>query len=59
MIGFFNPFTIEIDPIILFVNFENDPDGVYIGFEPQVFDDTLNGKGNLIIGWRLDGSSGP
>jgi len=52
-----NPFTIHIDPMerLLLVNFEKDPDAIYIGFEPQVFDDDTNGKGHLIIGWRVDG----
>jgi len=52
-----NPFRIDIDPMerLLLVNFEKDPDSVYIGFEPQVFDDELNGKGHLVIGWRVDG----
>lgn len=51
------PFRMDIDPMkrLLLVNFENDPDSVYIGFEPQVFDDQVNGTGHLIIGWRKDG----
>ena len=51
------PFNIEIDPMerLLLVNFENDPDTLYVGFEPQVFDDAVNGKGHLVIGWRKDG----
>lgn len=40
---------------LLLVNIENDPDSLYIGFEPQVFDDDVNGRGHLIIGWRTDG----
>jgi hypothetical protein len=53
----FIPFTIQIDPMerLLLVNFEKDPDVFYIGFEPQVFDDEKNGRGHLIIGWRVDG----
>ncbi len=52
-----NPFLIEIDPMerLLLVNFESDPDTLYIGFEPQVFDDDINGRGHLVIGWRVDG----
>jgi len=52
-----NPFRIDIDPMerLLLVNFENDPDTLYIGFEPQVFNDTINGRGHLILGWRQDG----
>lgn len=54
---FYNPFAIHIDPMerLLLINFEKDPDAVYVGFEPQVFNDSINGKGHLIIGWRLDG----
>lgn len=50
------PFSIEIDPMerLLLVNFEKDPDSVYVGFEPQVFDDNKNGSGHLVIGWRPD-----
>jgi hypothetical protein len=50
-------FAIDIDPMerLLLINFEKDPDSLYIGFEPQVFDDDSNGKGHLVIGWRTDG----
>jgi len=50
------PISIEIDPMerLLLVNFEKDPDSIYLGFEPQVFNDNINGKGHLIIGWRKD-----
>lgn len=41
---------------LLLVNIEQDPDSVYKGFEPQVFDDAVHGKGCLVIGWRVDGS---
>ncbi len=53
----FNPFRIDVDPMerLLLVNFENDPDTLYVGFEPQVFDDEVNGTGHLVIGWRKDG----
>ncbi|MCS7037950.1 MAG: hypothetical protein RMJ33_13255 [Saprospiraceae bacterium] len=51
------PFFIEIEPMerLLLINFEKDPDTLYVGFEPQVFDDALNGKGHLVVGWRRDG----
>jgi len=51
------PFRIDVAPMerLLLINFEEDPDSVYIGFEPQVFDDTVNGRGHLVIGWRRDG----
>jgi hypothetical protein len=54
--GIIFPFSIEIDRMekLLLVNFEKDPDSIYVGFEPQVFDDTINGTGHLIIGWRTD-----
>jgi hypothetical protein len=50
------PFSINLDPMerLLLVNFQKDPDSVYIGFEPQVFDDEVNGSGHLVIGWRTD-----
>jgi len=50
------PFSINIDPMerLLLVNFEKDPDSVYVGFEPQVFNDEINGVGHLVIGWRTD-----
>lgn len=51
------PFRLDHDPMqrLLLINFENDPDDIYIGFEPQWFDDPLNGRGLLVIGWRKDG----
>ncbi len=51
------PFNIVIDPMerLLLVNYENDPDTLYTGFEPQVFNDSINGQGHLVIGWRKDG----
>jgi hypothetical protein len=53
----YNPFHFRIDPMerLLLINFEKDPDTVYVGFEPQVFDDNIHGKGMLVIGWRVDG----
>ena len=52
-----SPFELVIDPMerLLLINIENDPDSLYIGFEPQVFDDEINGSGMLIIAWRTDG----
>lgn len=54
---FLNPFQIAVDPMerLLLINFEQDPDTTYVGFEPQVFDDPVNGAGHLVIGWRRDG----
>jgi hypothetical protein len=52
-----SPFHLHVDPMegLLLVNFEGDPDRVYVGFEPQVFDDEVHGRGMLVIGWRVDG----
>ena len=52
-----NPFEINITPMerLLLINFENDPDSLYIGFEPQLFDDEIIGAGMLVIAWRTDG----
>ncbi|WP_373496109.1 hypothetical protein [Aquiflexum sp.] len=54
--GLLNPFSFQIDPMkrLLLVNFENNPDAIYKGFEPQYFDDPIHGKGLLVIGWRND-----
>ncbi len=51
------PFSMPIIPMeaLLFLNFEQDPDSVYWGFEAQRFDDDLQGTGQLVIGWRVDG----
>lgn len=52
-----SPFMIDIDPMerLLLINIEKDPDSLYVGFEPQAFDDDINGTGILVIGWRTDG----
>lgn len=52
-----SPFHLETDPMagLLLVNFEKDPDRIYVGIEPQAFDDEVHGKGLLVIGWRVDG----
>jgi hypothetical protein len=52
-----SPFHLSTDPMarLLLINFENDPDPIYVGFEPQAFDDTVHGRGLLVIGWRVDG----
>jgi hypothetical protein len=57
MTKFITPFSLDIEPMsrLLLVNFEKDPDTIYKGFEPQVFDDAEHGKGHLVIGWRNDG----
>lgn len=50
------PFSINIDPMekLLLVNFEKDSDSIYTAFEPQVFNNHINGSGHLVIGWRKD-----
>ncbi len=52
-----SPFHLQTDPMagLLLINFEQDPDTVYLGFEPQFFDDAVHGRGLLVIGWRVDG----
>lgn len=52
-----SPFNLNIEPMerLLLLNFDDDPDEVYLGFEPQVFDDDVHGQGLLVIGWRVDG----
>ena len=52
-----NPFEIAIEPMerLLLINIENDPDRLYVGFEPQIFDDEKTGTGMLVIAWRVDG----
>ena len=52
-----SPFHLQTDPMerLLLINFEQDPDSIYVGFEPQFFDDTVHGRGLLVIGWRADG----
>ncbi len=51
------PFTLNISPMerLFLINFEKDPDDLYIGFEPQWFDDVVYGTGLRIIAWRKDG----
>lgn len=52
-----SPFHLQTDPMegLLLINFEEDPDSVYVGFEPQFFNDSIHGRGLLVIGWRRDG----
>lgn len=55
--SFYSPFNLRIDFMrrLLLINIQRDPDSVYLGFEPQVFDDPINGRGLIVIAWRLDG----
>lgn len=52
-----SPFHLQSDPMeqLLLINFEEDPDRIYVGFEPQFFDDAVHRRGLLVIGWRVDG----
>lgn len=52
-----SPFHIGVDPMeaLLLVNFEGDPDRIYVSFEPQRFDDARHGTGLIVLGWRVDG----
>lgn len=54
---FFSPFRVRIDPMkhLLLINFEKDPDEVYLGFEPQLFDDPIHGQGLIVLAYRIDG----
>ena len=52
-----SPFHLHTDPMagLLLVNFDRDPDRIYVGLEPQAFDDAVHGRGILVLGWRVDG----
>lgn len=51
------PFGLAYNPMekLAIINFEKQPDSVYVGLEPQYFDDDIYGRGYRIIGYRLDG----
>ena len=53
----YSPFKLKISGMkhLLLINIEKDPDKIYIGFEPQSFDDEENGKGIRILAYRKDG----
>ena len=53
----YSPFSFHYQPMgrLLLINFDNDPDDIYSGFEPQFFDDNIHGFGLMIIAWRVDG----
>jgi hypothetical protein len=52
-----NPFRFHLDPMVrlLLIDLTGDLDRVYRGFEPQVFDDAVDGRGVIVLGWRRDG----
>jgi hypothetical protein len=53
---FVSPFDFSLEPMerLLLINMERDPDQVYLGFEPQVFDDDNLGRGMRILAYRQD-----
>jgi hypothetical protein len=55
---FYSPFSMQVSPMqrLALINIQNDPDEIYEGFEPQVFDDAEHGRGLLVIGYRRDGT---
>lgn len=52
-----SPFCFHIEPMqrLLLINFEKDPDEVYLGLEPQWIEDPVNGTGCRMVAWRRDG----
>lgn len=52
----YSPFSFELEPIkrLLLIDFSKDKDRIYYCFELQYFDDSINGKGIRIIGYRND-----
>lgn len=53
---FYSPFNLTLDPMerLLLINFTGDPDSIYVGFEPQVFDDAKHGRGLIVIAYLAD-----
>jgi hypothetical protein len=53
---FYSPFDITIQPMrnLQLINMERDPDRLYVGFEPQTFDDSVHGKGFIVLAYRHD-----
>ncbi len=51
------PFGLTYNPMkkLALINFEKNPDSVYLGLEPQYFDDEIYGKGYRVIAYRHDG----
>lgn len=49
------PIRVGLDPMekLLFATFKGDPE--FEGFEPQVFDDAVNGRGMRVLRYRKDG----
>jgi hypothetical protein len=55
--NYYSPFNLSVDPMerLLLINITADPDEVYVGFEPQVFDDPTNGHGLIVLAYLRDG----
>lgn len=51
------PFGFDYDPMkqLLLINIDSDPDTIYTAFEPQAFDDDVNGTGLLVLAYRVNG----
>jgi hypothetical protein len=54
--SFYTPFNLTFDAMeqLMLINFEKNPDSLYVGFEPQVFDDDMTGKGFIVLAYRVD-----
>ena len=52
----YSPFNLKLEPIkrLLLIDFSKDKDKTYYCFEIQYFDDSINGKGIRVIGYRND-----
>ena len=55
--NYYCPFTLTLDAMerLLLINITADPDDIYVGFEPQVFDDSVSGHGLIVIAYLPDG----
>lgn len=53
----YSPFKLKISEMkhLLLINIEKDPDEIYVGFEPQIFEDKEHGKGLRVLAYRKDG----
>ena len=54
--AFHSPFSLRLDSMarLILINFTGDPDTLYHGFEPQVFDDPQHGRGLMVIAYHKD-----
>ena len=53
---FLSLFRMQLDPMrrLLLINFEGGRDEVYLGLEPQYFDDPVHGQGLAVVAYRRD-----